>query len=491
MKKTYTTSSNFLILLLALILTPIISWSQTVADNLQTVLAPGTVNPTTPASASVNGNLSINDMNATSFYYGTPSEGIEGVASTNYTLITDTNGALTFNTDKAGMYHFDVPVTTTNGIVSTPLTITVDGPVEDLVTLQLTNRLSGGFEAKFGGNLAINDINPLHTYGTEIVGEDGVAGVYTLTINSDGTFFFDGQAAGIYHFEVPVTTLAGVLNTDLRITVNGPIGDTVGGTNKTVSTIVGDVSTNDIGGSYSYGTAVVADKGVPGLYTMNMGTDGQFTFTGSTVGIYNLEIPVTTDSGVLFTPLAINVTAPLPVGLANFSASLVQNVVELDWATASEKNADYFSVQRSVDGVHFEEIGTVVAAQNSDADQHYGFTDMDIMTSGQSNKSVLYRLELFDNDNSSHFSETVAINFPSTVKEISIFPNPTDGQFKITNWEEIDKLTIVNSFGQVIYSDQAVSGSIVNLSGNATGVYSVILETFQGEMLTSKLQLIQ
>jgi hypothetical protein len=491
MKKKSTTLNNFLLLLVTLILTPFISWSQTVADNMQTVLSPGSVNPTTPASASVTGNLSLNDIGAASFYYGTPVEGLGGTASTNYTLNSDSNGAISFNTDKAGMYFFDVPVTTAAGIVTTPLTITVDGPVEDLVTLQLTNRLSGGFEAKINGNLAINDINPLNTYATAIVGNDGVAGVYTLTINPDGTYFFDGHAAGMYHFEVPVTTLLGVINTALRITVNGPIGDTIGLTNKTVSTIVGNVSANDMGGPYVYGTPITGNNGVPGSYNMNMGTDGQFTFTASAVGIYNLEIPVTTDSGILFTPLAINVTAPLPISLVNFNARLVQNVVELDWTTALEKNAAYFSVQRSVDGLHFEEIGTLEAEENSTIEQSYSFTDIDIMTNRQNNSSVLYRLELFDKDNTSQLSETVAINLSTTVDDITMFPNPTQGQIKITNWEEIDKLTIINSFGQVIYSDKAVSGPIVNINGNSTGVYHVIIETLQGELRTSKLQLIK
>lgn len=58
-------------------------------------------------------------------------------------------------------------------------------------------------------------------------------------------------------------------------------------------------------------------------------------------------------NGTLVVPQA------LPVALTTFTAHPAGKEVELHWATATETNNDYFSIEHSTDGRHFREIGRV------------------------------------------------------------------------------------------------------------------------------------
>jgi hypothetical protein len=46
----------------------------------------------------------------------------------------------------------------------------------------------------------------------------------------------------------------------------------------------------------------------------------------------------------------------LPVELISFTAQVLNETVKLNWVTASELNNDFFTVQRSADGVEYESL---------------------------------------------------------------------------------------------------------------------------------------
>ncbi|TAE80628.1 MAG: hypothetical protein EAY81_10345, partial [Bacteroidetes bacterium] len=65
----------------------------------------------------------------------------------------------------------------------------------------------------------------------------------------------------------------------------------------------------------------------------------------------------------------------LPVKLIAFNAVLAHKKVNCTWETASEINNDYFTIERSVDGEDFEDVGTIKGRGNSSTNSHYHFTD--------------------------------------------------------------------------------------------------------------------
>jgi len=66
---------------------------------------------------------------------------------------------------------------------------------------------------------------------------------------------------------------------------------------------------------------------------------------------------------------------PLPVELTAFNAECNTHEMIVSWSTATETNNDHFSLERSADAQHFENIADVRGAGNSNMEINYSFTD--------------------------------------------------------------------------------------------------------------------
>ncbi|MBS1510955.1 MAG: right-handed parallel beta-helix repeat-containing protein [Bacteroidetes bacterium] len=94
----------------------------------------------------------------------------------------------------------------------------------------------------------------------------------------------------------------------------------------------------------------------------------------------------------------------LPVQLLDLTVTAVKAQNLLQWKTATEINSDYFSIERSTDGVHFETIGQVKASGFTSSLTSYSFTDASPVTGNN-----YYRLKMVDKNGASDFSNTVVI----------------------------------------------------------------------------------
>ncbi|MFQ5335609.1 MAG: T9SS type A sorting domain-containing protein, partial [Flavobacteriales bacterium] len=113
---------------------------------------------------------------------------------------------------------------------------------------------------------------------------------------------------------------------------------------------------------------------------------------------------------------------PMPIELMDFDAELIGPSVELNWITASEKNNDYFSIERSANGKDFDAIATVRGAGNSNSSLNYRYFDENPL------KGIsYYRLVQTDFDGKSESSKVVLVdNTPKeeAITDFSVFPNP-------------------------------------------------------------------
>jgi hypothetical protein len=66
---------------------------------------------------------------------------------------------------------------------------------------------------------------------------------------------------------------------------------------------------------------------------------------------------------------------PLPVELLSFEGTKIDGVNHLIWTTLSEINNDFFIVERSKDGVNFEEISVINGQGNVNTPTFYEITD--------------------------------------------------------------------------------------------------------------------
>ena len=116
----------------------------------------------------------------------------------------------------------------------------------------------------------------------------------------------------------------------------------------------------------------------------------------------------------------------LPVVLSSFTAALnSEKVVQLNWSTASEKDNDYFTIERSADGFNFTELMKVKGAGNSNKMLSYAKTDIHPLVGNS-----YYRLKQTDYNGKSETFRTVSIRTKATeVSGIKVFPNPFNGTF--------------------------------------------------------------
>lgn len=121
-----------------------------------------------------------------------------------------------------------------------------------------------------------------------------------------------------------------------------------------------------------------------------------------------------------------NVNSPLPVQLISFKAIPENNIVRLNWITASELNNDFFTIQKSRDGELFDEVTRVTGKGTTNAQSNYVSYDEEPWV-GKS----YYRLKQTDYDGRYSYSNLVLVELEEAAG-LRVFPNPTiDKTFRI------------------------------------------------------------
>lgn len=110
----------------------------------------------------------------------------------------------------------------------------------------------------------------------------------------------------------------------------------------------------------------------------------------------------------------------LPVELLSFTGKKVNASNELKWSTLTEKNNDYFTIEKSQNGENFEVVGIVNGAGNSTNLNEYSLNDYNFR-----NGINYYRLKQTDFDGKSKYSDLISIDNrqSGTIKEIRCVTN--------------------------------------------------------------------
>lgn len=74
--------------------------------------------------------------------------------------------------------------------------------------------------------------------------------------------------------------------------------------------------------------------------------------------------------------ILVDNATPLPITLVSFDATCESGVTVLNWSTGSEKNNDYFVIEKSTDAINFSPIGTIQGNGNSSGLLHYSYRDI-------------------------------------------------------------------------------------------------------------------
>ncbi|HVA97690.1 MAG TPA: T9SS type A sorting domain-containing protein [Bacteroidia bacterium] len=116
----------------------------------------------------------------------------------------------------------------------------------------------------------------------------------------------------------------------------------------------------------------------------------------------------------------------LPIQLLKFTAkyNATTNITNLNWATASETNNNYFTVERTLDGINYTTVDTVNGADNSTQKLTYSAIDKNPV------KGVdYYRLKQTDFDGNFTYSKVVSVTVDASGKaKLSLIPNPVSNE---------------------------------------------------------------
>ena len=197
---------------------------------------------------------------------------------------------------------------------------------------------------------------------------------------------------------------------------------------------------------------------------------GIYVFAGVSGGSGGIE------NNRRFTIGTINLSqTALPIELVYFSAQNIDNKqVKLEWQTASETNCDFFTIERSKDGISWTPILNINGAGNSLSTINYENFDNNPL-----NDVSYYRLKQTDFDGKFTYSETRIIVIGNMSNHIKIWPNPSNGFINIQSNElRFSEFKIYNSIGhdvsqKIIYLNQSEKEVLIDISMLKNGLYYI------------------
>jgi len=144
----------------------------------------------------------------------------------------------------------------------------------------------------------------------------------------------------------------------------------------------------------------------------------------------------------------------LPVRLVDFKATNKQGKTLLTWSTLSEENFSRFIVQRSTDGIHFDDIASLNAKGNSSTRINYQYFDNAAKASLN-----FYRLNQIDIDGKFVYSNIVKVNAVASVV-VGLTPNPAKLQVLISGCTAGDLISISDVMGRILFTEKATTNTM-------------------------------
>lgn len=150
-----------------------------------------------------------------------------------------------------------------------------------------------------------------------------------------------------------------------------------------------------------------------------------------------------------------NGSSTLPIELIEFTGSCATSGIHLNWITATELNNDYFSIERSENGLNWISVAIIDGAGTSKILKTYAYTDNNL-----SDASIFYyRLKQIDFDKSSTTSRLISVTCDLNLKnEVFVFPNPANTefnvQFKLKQEMTLVLLKVTSAAGRVVFESE-------------------------------------
>lgn len=359
--------------------------------------------------------------------------------------------------------------------------------------------VSGNLEVKGGGVLNVD--GDLQVFGDIILkghmrinagGSVIVHGKLTVKSSQYLTVGNSGVSGSPYADLVVLANLNGntsgdaLVHSNGRVAVKGNVRDNGGGGTLFTVQNQGQVYVHNNVVYSGGGSKIINNNSTNpyGLYVNGSITNsgGGATTTGNSA---NQATMVSTNPD--FTNWVTNVLnlGPLPVTWGAVNLKLSDNIVRINWETVSEKDCDFFVIERSQDLETWTQLGEVSGAGESHDLLSYSFED--------SNPDLgvnYYRIRQFDFNGDYSVSKTISIN-KGSLQELNhmpkLYPNPSNGSFFILNANGNAEIVVCNKFGKTVsYSVTDLESAFrIDIQDNP-GMYFVTINS-EGTMYRYKM----
>jgi|GEM_PF-3586303 len=355
-----------------------------------------------------------------------------------------------------------------SAVTPTTTPVTEDWSVSN-VTTACTSWMAHGAGSE--GDWVINNSALGFAYGTNLAGGSG------------NELIFAGDQYNVY----------GIGVTKLATVTSYPINTS--GTNSMVFSWKHTLQINGDNGVSGSNTVVIKLQSSSDLINWNDEWSGSYSVTGSATVPVNKSIQAVTinTSTNVTTWLRYYLSAVpgklaywaidngssgtivLPIELSKFTAQPLFNKTKLEWTTINESNNDYFTIERSFDGITFNPIKTIKGADNSNTVLDYSTFDEEPLIGVN-----YYRLKQTDYNGKFKYSTAISVNYLAENARLSnIHPNPANENINFDLYSPINakgNLQIMDITGRVISEEpqnisagnQTVSTTLNTLSN---GIY--------------------
>lgn len=175
----------------------------------------------------------------------------------------------------------------------------------------------------------------------------------------------------------------------------------------------------------------------------------------------------------------------------DLSARLVEDVVSVDWHIQSETGIEKFIVERSADGINFNEIDEIRASFDSKI-KDYTYDDKSF-----TGIELYYRLKQIAPDGSFIYSKIVKVESKNNLAGMrlnSIAPNPFSSEMRLSLKSDVNQKTtvlLISSDGKTKYQKEVqleIGENAIEINGLESlepGTYILIVES-TNDRLTKK-----
>ena len=173
----------------------------------------------------------------------------------------------------------------------------------------------------------------------------------------------------------------------------------------------------------------------------------------------------------------------MDITLTKFSAMMtLTNTVALEWVTSLENNIESFTIERSIDNLHYDDIDTVAAENSGNLTLTYNSEDKQ-----PPQGNVHYRIRITDNDGRVSYSAPISIG--QTITGVadpaqvlpSVYPNPSkDGNIYVKEGDDkIRMVTLFDPAGKVVSHTEGSIGELTEIPVRmmANGLYVIEIRT--------------